>query len=517
MSNGVYLTITNSTNHDLTIADIHASHGKLRDHQFRKGYKFAAGKTVRIHWSQLSESHGVHAEVSFTIDAPPWCLTPSSYSGHKIKFHVSCPGSGHNDFIVGIPKPFYYSDMKWHKTGNPARQEITLKCAAVATENPTTLRLMSYNTHLAGRSATTWPGLKDRLIADFKKASIGNGGIAGAAIVAVEAMPSIPMMPTFHDHTRQSSICHQIRKLTSQPDVICFQEVWDPDYVDEMVQALVADYPFSYIVPASDRRSSDTIRHEMSHYFVPDNAVAQLAIYEGLKLIDIRSVIAGNGLLVVSKYPISSVDFESFTYNATKSKWKEDVCASKGVAYFNIALNADPTPKLVHMLTTHAATGALYPVNRILDVFEKTKLIHPLKTDHKNVFFCGDFNTHRFGDPPPKKADTVSWYESDVPQVGGRLINDLIQGLLGSYGLSDLFEPQTRETTFTAGGSEDTLGAHFDKHGRAPEEMTIDFHFSNMKAQVPGQVLRDWTFDADGHTYSLSDHYAVLSEVIVNE
>ena len=193
-------------------------------------------------------------------------------------------------------------------------------------------------------------------------------------------------------------------------DVICFQEVYSGlNSRQEKIIKLGKEYGFNYCsVPPKTK-------------FKKQPNLIMLPIY-GLLNISLQSApLTNSGLLTISRYPISDIQFYSFNHAAN-----DDYLAYKGVLYSQIEI--DPlTEQKLHLFNTHlqaqyvslkkdakitdkdlekgqytlqARITQACDIRDFIEIIYKEKFI--TKNDNKNIVaLCGDFNMDAKGDEIP--------------------------------------------------------------------------------------------------------------------
>lgn len=163
---------------------------------------------------------------------------------------------------------------------------------------------------------------------------------------------------------RMKNIAKKILLMESQPDVVCFQELFSPIAKETLTKLLKIDYPHYYIDPAGDK------------YFIGVNS----------------------GLAIFSKHTITKKDIHYYELYRGEENF-----AKKGVMGVQIYL---PETKPTFIFTTHIQTGGelciFKPFNKttmqekyikVKQMTEAKRFIDSFVSDpNSNVFITGDFN-----------------------------------------------------------------------------------------------------------------------------
>lgn len=178
----------------------------------------------------------------------------------------------------------------------------------------TTMRVLTYNTHLCGFSGMSF---------------FGEGG----EIVGKGRGKAQPM--TYLDSRRLRLICERIEAL--DPDLVALQEVWDHEsFLTKITQRLGTKYPFSYVPTDLNTKESGK---EVPGYVPRLPFVKQT----------IRILSVGSGLMLFSKYPLADAKLQPYPEPQVHG---DDKRALKGVLSATVTTPEGP----VRIGLTHAGT-----------------------------------------------------------------------------------------------------------------------------------------------------------------
>lgn len=359
------------------------------------------------------------------------------------------------------------------------------------TEEPLTINLLQYNTHLFADSTP--------------------GGI-----------PFVVEKTIYEDYTRRNLILEN-KEFTQKQDIICFNEVWAQKQRTYTKNFLAreenGDFQYSYI-PGSGTdltHTSDIIPGYIQDGLdiVASTGVNALgSLWGGLPGLS-ENLTSTSGLVFASKIQ-KQVDLGIHGENFVRYQGMEgyEILSTKGVAWVNLM-----APYPTRLVFTHAPTGD--------DSLRAIKDTLPKALDGYDglVIFCGDLNINYYANEKDATKSTIS--ETYV---------ELAKWLREEYNLEDCFEYGQRETTRNTDYSSDPydnslsnkLAAINDK-GHRPEKKKnkIDHVFCSIakpgEAYVkPNSVeVKHNAYDSvqDVHTpYATfstlpgSDHYPVFVE-----
>ena len=271
--------------------------------------------------------------------------------------------------------------------------------------------------------------------------------------------------PSYYDTRRTPHIAAALG--SSGADVIGLSEVWDDDLADRICREVRSTHPHTYRPPFS---------------------------VSGLKTL-------GSGLLLLSRYPFveGSRGFAPFENLVVPDNFSD-----KGVARAVVELPGHQAPHLVVLLTHTQASYAGEP-----NTFERQQNIRQVALWASNLRFeYPDAAVAVLGDLNVVAEDRHGNPTSEYRQTRDKLDD-----------LADLYRHTRPDATtapgYTYDGANNSLIPVF-----APDEVRwrqrIDYHFAAGPKKAAGEieveVVREgFTFEADGKTMDLSDHYPLRS------
>lgn len=257
----------------------------------------------------------------------------------------------------------------------------------------------------------------------------------------------------FHDGLRHQYIVSRI--LNSGADIVALQEVWSENRMHQICAELKHKYPYS----ALGNTGNDSLIADLYNYLdhdIPDRA-------------------AGSGVVLLSRYPLSDVEFHVFD----RPTDKEELAASKGV----LSAVATIDGKRVQINMTHAWTDAGGPsCSNIEDLVAHRDRNLP-------ALFLGDFNIHRVRD-----TAQVNRMNIILKEAGAEDAWTLVHG------------NQHVETSYTDDTRSNNLGQFFSPDRNTEAGDCIDYvYVKNMKdtptaaalRPFSATVLRDWKVNLD--------------------
>lgn len=510
MGNGLRIELQNDSNFDLVLDSINTKVGHQQS-SFKVGDTLASGEKWHLNWHQSDSKKKSHAIIkfnpSFFGNIVPGIVTVNAF----------CDGSKNYFKVSSEAHIFSTNNLHYNSKGGPLEASTDL-VSAVPLPSPV-LRVLNYNTHLAHGGTSTESGLISAIVAVLEKYLSFPETILTEIVKLVLDQIDIPdLMEERDEARRRDAIVHRILDMPDgeQPDVICLHEVWGDDFRSNIIDQCRPTYAYSFAPPRFDSRSKSEIIQDVKQYLKGPEWVWAF-LEQTLSKQDLVSLLGGNGLLILSKYPINLLlmqddqrslrnsGFFSFNYRpkSTIFKWKEDVLASKGIASFAVHNGHNR----VICLTTHAPTPGANPSVRIQRILAADSGLHEVLNfpDKHGLFFCGDLNISRFED-----LDNASSYQDLLDQVvENRHLFD------HEFQMSDLFEDWDLEEAYTVSPEANPFPDPKQK------KKVLDYHFSNLPLsnETRRWILRDWTYQpSDGdHELSLSDHYPVLTEIAMPE
>ncbi|SDX60888.1 endonuclease/exonuclease/phosphatase family protein [Marinobacter mobilis] len=327
------------------------------------------------------------------------------------------------------------------------------------------LELITYNTHLFGSSNL------DKTIP--------------------QAFSEKARRALFEDDARRSLIAEKI--VTENADVVILQEVWGEKNHQNIIERVVQKYPFVCFV---DENQPSTIYNlsfaaaALTVWAFQGPLTAISGIFSGKALQP--SDMIGNGLLLLSKFPIIAVDY--LNYRKVEG---EDTSARKAVisAVLRVSPESDASKQL-RLIYTHMPTKKELHRENIDDVVEV------IGRGKQSTIVAGDFNIGR------------STYENSFSPI-----KDL--GYKDSYvAVHGVVTDENIQKACTTDINRNSLDSKV-RPGVTGEPDRIDYVFTSGAGNAhlslePLQVAVDhdtWKYQNDDGLSDLSDHYPLKSTI----